>query len=165
MDPYLERLQRAIKSATQSLDSDALNRPNGDKWSAAQILEHLYLSYDGSARGFERCLNENRPLARTPTLRERIAAVAVTGLGYFPSGRKSPERANPRGMAAEDVVGALEAALLEMDGLITRCELRFGRSTRILDHPALGPLTAKQWRKFHWVHGHHHVKQIARVRS
>jgi hypothetical protein len=52
-----------------------------------------------------------------------------------------------------------------MDGLITQCETRFGRSTRILDHPVLGPLTARQWRKFHLAHAQHHVKQILRLRE
>jgi len=28
----------------------------------------------------------------------------------------------------------------------------------------LGPLTASQWRKFHWIHGRHHVKQISERR-
>jgi hypothetical protein len=40
------------------------------------------------------------------------------------------------------------------------CECRFGSATKILDHPILGPLTAEQWRKFHWVHGRHHARQI-----
>jgi hypothetical protein len=29
-----------------------------------------------------------------------------------------------------------------------------------MDHLILGPLTAGQWRKFHWVHGQHHARQI-----
>jgi hypothetical protein len=29
-----------------------------------------------------------------------------------------------------------------------------------LDHPFIGPLTADQWRKFHWVHGRHHIRQM-----
>ncbi|MGZ4836286.1 MAG: DUF1569 domain-containing protein [Terriglobales bacterium] len=29
-----------------------------------------------------------------------------------------------------------------------------------MDHPFLGPLTADEWRKFHWVHGRHHTRQI-----
>jgi hypothetical protein len=35
----------------------------------------------------------------------------------------------------------------------------------VLDHLILGPLTAAQWRKFHWIHGRHHVKQILRLRE
>jgi hypothetical protein len=165
MDTYLQRLQDAIASATLGLDLAALTRHPEGKWCAAQILEHLYLTYAGSVKGFERCLREGRPLARAVTAKERVATLLVTSLGYFPEGRKAPERTIPLGMAAEEVVKALEAKLASMDHLITQCETRFGRSTRILDHPVLGPLTARQWRKFHLVHGQHHVKQIWRLRS
>jgi hypothetical protein len=29
----------------------------------------------------------------------------------------------------------------------------------------LGPLSMQQWRKFHLIHGRHHLKQIARIRA
>ena len=165
MDSYLQRLQDAVASATDGMDAAALTRHPEGKWCAAQVLEHLYLTYTGSSKGFERCLQEGRPLARAVTVKERIAILLVTGLGYFPEGRKAPERTVPRGMAAEEVVKAVAAQVAVMDDLIAQCETRFGRSTRILDHPVLGPLTAHQWRKFHWVHARHHMKQIRRLRG
>jgi hypothetical protein len=165
MDSYLQRLQDAIASATGGMDAAALTRHPEGKWSAAQVLEHLCLTYAGSVKGFERCLQEGRPLARAVTFKERVATLLVTSLGYFPEGRKAPERTIPRGMAAEDVVKATGEKLAAMDDLITRCETRFGPSTRILDHPVLGPLTARQWRRFHLVHAQHHMKQILRLRA
>ncbi len=164
MDSYLQRLQDAIDSATQGMDTAALARHREGKWSPAQILEHLYLTYTGSVKGFERCLQEGRPLARTPTLKERVSTLLVTGLGYFPEGRKAPERTLPRGMAAGELSEGIRAEIALMDDLISQCQTRFGRSIPILDHPVLGPLTARQWRKFHLVHGQHHMKQILRLR-
>ncbi|MGO9124622.1 MAG: DUF1569 domain-containing protein [Terriglobales bacterium] len=165
MDSYLQRLQDAITSATHGMDTAALTRHPEGKWSAAQVLEHLYLTYAGSVKGFERCLQEGRPLVHTATVKERVATLAVTGLGYFPGGRKAPERTVPRGMAAESVVKTVTAEIVAMDALITHCETRFGHSTRILDHPVLGPLTARQWRKFHLAHARHHMKQIWKLRG
>jgi Protein of unknown function (DUF1569) len=165
MDWYLQRLQDAIDSATHGMDTAALTRHPEGKWNAAQVLEHLYLTYAGSAKGFERCLQEGRPLARAVTLKERFAILLVTRLGYFPEGRKAPERTVPRGMVPEEIVRATMEKLAAMDDLITKCETRFGRSTRILDHPVLGPLTARQWRKFHLVHAQHHMKQILSLRA
>jgi len=52
-----------------------------------------------------------------------------------------------------------------MDDIIGRCEEKIGRGKKLLDHPILGPLTGTQWRKFHLVHGLHHVKQIRRLRG
>jgi hypothetical protein len=165
MDWYLRRLHGAITSATRGMDTADLMRHPAGKWSTAQILEHLYLTYAGSVKGFERCLKEGRPLARAVTFKERVATLIVTSLGYFPEGRKAPERTIPCGMPAEEVVQATEEKLAAMADLITLCETRFGRSTRILDHPVLGPLTARQWRKFHLVHAQHHMKQILRLRT
>jgi len=47
-----------------------------------------------------------------------------------------------------------------MDASLADAERRFGHRTRVLFHPILGPLTAQQWRRFHLVHGRHHLKQI-----
>jgi len=52
-----------------------------------------------------------------------------------------------------------------MDGALTECAARFGVLVKVLDHPVLGPFSIEQWRKFHFVHGRHHVKQIRRRRA
>ena len=165
MDAYLERLQQAITSATQGMSVEDLQRHPEGKWSATEVLEHLYHTYSGSVKGFERCLHEGKPLARTPLLKDRMRTLVVTGFGYLPEGRRAPERTRPRGMMADEVMREIGPRLSAMDDLITQCEVRFGRRTRVLDHPILGPLTARQWRKFHWVHGQHHLKQIRRLRQ
>jgi len=165
MDAYLERLQQAITSATQGMSAEDLQRHPEGKWSATEVLEHLYHTYSGSVKGFERCLHEGKPLARTPLLKDRMRTLVVTGLGYLPEGRKAPERTRPRGMMADEVMREIGPRLSAMDDLMTQCEARFGKRTRVLDHPILGPLTARQWRKFHWVHGQHHLKQIRRLRQ
>ena len=169
MDSYLERLQRAIASATEGMTSDELvgrpiKSPEG-AWNVAEVLEHLYLTYTGTTKGFDRCLKAGKPLASPITLKQRIAIALVTKLGYFPKGRKAPERSTPKGMPVEKVVADIGPQLVAMDKVIAQSEERFGSRTRLLDHPVLGPLTAQQWRKFHWVHGRHHVKQIQDLRA
>jgi len=165
MDSYLERLHEAINSAIRGMTIEDLTRHPEGKWSAAEVLEHLYLTYSGTVKGFERCLAAAKPLGSSPTLKQRAFIAVVTGMGYFPEGRQAPERTRPQGMAAEKVVAEIGSKIAAMDQLITQCETRHGERTRLLDHPVLGPLTARQWRKFHWVHGRHHVKQILRLRS
>jgi len=163
MDSYLQSLLEAITSATRGMTTEDLTRHPEGKWSAAEVLEHLYLTYTGTVKGFERCLAAGRPLASSPTLKQRVSIAVVTGMGYFPEGRQAPERTRPRGMAAEKVVAEIGPQIAAMDRLISQCEARYGKRTRVLDHPALGPLTAGQWRRFHLVHGQHHVKQILRL--
>jgi hypothetical protein len=164
MDSYLERLQQAIASATRGITADELTRHAEGKWCVAEILEHLYLTYTGTQKAFERCLKAGKPLAGVPTFKQRVAATAVTEFGYFPGGRKSPEQVLPRGMSVEKVVADIGPQIAAMDKLITQCEERYGSRIKILDHPVLGPLTARQWRKFHLAHGRHHVKQIVQRR-
>ena len=165
MDAYLERLREAIKSATFGMTAEDLMRHPEGKWSTAEVLEHLYLSYTGTAKGFERCLQAGKPLARTPLLKDRMRTFVVTGLGHLPEGRKAPERTQPRGMLADEVSRDIGSRISAMDEVIAQCEARFGKRTRVLDHPILGPLTARQWRKFHWVHGRLHLKQIQKLRQ
>jgi hypothetical protein len=165
MDAYLQRLQEAIASATLGMTAEDLQRHPEGKWSTAEVLEHLYLTYTGTAKGFERCLQAGKPLARTPMLKDRMSAFVVTGLGHLPAGRKAPERTQPRGMPPDEVSRDIGPRISAMDEVIGQCEARFGKRTRVLDHPVLGPLTARQWRKFHWVHGRHHVKQIQKLRQ
>ena len=164
MDAYLQRLQEAIASATRDMSAEDLRRHPEGKWSTAEVLEHLYLTYTGTTKAFERCLQAGEPQARTPMLMDRMRAFVVTGLGHLPEGRKSPKHALPRGMAVEEVVRDIGPRISAMDDQIAKCEARFGKRTLLLDHPVLGPLTARQWRKFHWIHGRHHLKQIKELR-
>ena len=160
MDAYLRRLQEGIASATNGMNREDLQRHPEGKWCALEVLEHLYLTYAGTVRGFELCLQEGKPRAKKPALQDRFRTLIVTGLMHMPEGRKAPERAQPRGMQADELLRNIGPKISVMDDLITQCEARFGKRTRVLDHPILGPLTVVQWRKFHWVHGRHHLKQI-----
>jgi hypothetical protein len=111
----------------------------------------------------QRTVPEGKPVRR-PTLKEFIGAIYVTRLGLFPEGRKSPEHAEPRGVAAQDVVTQIRQNLIDMDRELEVAERKLGRK-RIGVHPVLGPLTAKGWRSFHLVHGRHHLKQIEALRQ
>jgi len=165
MDSYLQQLHAAITSVTGGMTVEQLTqRPEG-KWCAAEILEHLYYTYTGTIKGMELCLETGKPRARTPTLKERLQILWVIEAGFFPEGRTAPERTRPRGLSAEEVLRQVGPTIIAMDDVIAQCEARFGKRTLVRDHPILGPLSCRQWRKFHWVHGQHHLKQIARLRE
>ena len=160
MNSYLERLLQELEDAVGGADAGDLAKAPAGKWSARQILEHLFLTYMHTSRGLAKCLEQGAPLATRATLKDRLATLLVVNFGYLPEGRKSPERAVPRGMPLEEVQQAIAPELQKMGVGLDDCERRFGVRTKILDHPVLGPLTAEEWRKFHWVHGRHHARQI-----
>jgi len=164
MDPHLERLQQQITTVLD-VPLELLREHPPGKWSIAEIVEHLYLTYTGTTKGFERVLAADKPPATTPTLKQRMQALAVIEFGYFPTGREAPPQARPRGLPVEKVISEMNRKIAEMDEIMTRCDAKFGSGTRVLNHPFLGPFTTRQWRKFHLVHGLHHVKQIRRLRE
>ena len=160
MDSYLERLQRELESAIAGATAAGLSQAPAGKWNAGQILEHLFLTYQQTNKGASKCLEGGARLATAASVRHRIATILVVRLGYLPSGRKAPERAVPRGMGGEEVRRAILPEIEKMESGLRACEQTFGSRTKIMDHPMLGPLTAAEWRKFHWVHGWHHAHQI-----
>jgi hypothetical protein len=165
VDRRLERLQQEIASAIEGASAEQLRWHQRGKWCIAEVLEHLYLTYTGTLKGFERVAAAGKPLATSTTLKMRAQTFVVVRLGYLPSGREAPSVSRPRGTSAETVLAEIGPKIAEMDAAIARCEEKLGRRTRLLDHPILGPLTAAEWRKFHLVHGRHHVKQIRALRG
>ncbi len=165
MDSHLQRLHDEITSTVRGMTAEQLTRHPEGKWSAAQILEHLLYTYVGTIKAMQLTLEAGRPLGRRPTLKERLQKLWVVEAGNMPEGRTAPESTRPRGMPPEEVLQQIGPRILEMDGLITQCETRFGRRALVRDHPILGPLTCAQWRKFHLVHGRHHTKQIMKLRE
>jgi hypothetical protein len=165
MDSHLQRLHNAITTATGDLTLEQLERHPEGKWSTGEIMEHLHHTYTGTAKGMQLCLDGGQPRARTRTLKEFFQVFLVLEAGYFPEGRTAPERTRPRGLPAQEIRQEIARNIAGMDDLIAQCEVRFGKRTLVLDHPILGPLTCTQWRKFHWVHGRHHVKQILKLRE
>jgi Protein of unknown function (DUF1569) len=164
MDPHLATLQRAIAFAIEGLSAAQLAWHPPQKWCASEILEHLYLTYTGTTKGFSRILEAGELRAAQPTLKNRAETLIVLGLGYMPSGRKSPPQAQPRGLPSQQVASEIISKIAEMDEAIARCQQKFGSRAKVLDHPFLGPFSTSQWRKFHLVHGQHHIKQIQTLR-
>jgi hypothetical protein len=163
MDPGLNSLQQEIAEAVAGITPEQLHWHPPGKWCAAEVLEHLYLTYTGTIKGFERLL-QARPAATTKqSWKQRVGRLLVLRLSYMPPGRQAPPFARPRGLPAENVLAEIGPKISEMDAMITRCEESLGKAN-LLDHAILGPLTAAGWRKFHLVHGRHHLNQIRALR-
>ena len=165
MDSLLQKLKGNLESAIDGMSSKQLSWHPANKWCAAEVLEHLYLSYTGTIKGFERVVQAGKPLATSGSMKQRSRRLVVFGFNYLPTGRKAPQTTQPKGLPMDKVRNEIGDKIVAMDAIIAHCEAGFGRSTRLLDHPILGPLTAAQWRKFHLLHGQHHRKQILRLRE
>ena len=165
MDVRLNKLKRSLESAVEGMSSEQWSWHPPGKWCAAQVLEHLYLTYTGTIKGFERVLAIGKPLGSSPSIKNRVKAFVVAGCGHMPAGVKAPAVVVPIGLPMEKVCAEFGAKIGEMDAILAQCEAHFGRRVRVLDHPILGPLTVPQWRKLHVVHGRHHHKQLLQLRE
>jgi hypothetical protein len=160
MDADLGRCRDLLHDAVRGLSAaEAAVRP-GDRWSIAEIVEHLALTYTGTAKGFERLLGGAVPLPPAPTPRQRFWTFVITGLGVFPRGRAAPKPVVPSGIGLDAALARAAAGLEAFDAGAARAEARFGHGY-VLTHPILGPFTVRHWRRFHVVHTRHHVRQIA----
>lgn len=160
----LEKLRQEIDATTNGMSQEQLLWHPPGKWCAAEILEHLYLTYTGTIKGFERMSAAGKPQATPPTWAQRGARLIVIGFGYMPSGREAPKSTVPRGIALEQVLEQIVPKITEVEALLVQAEEKFGPGD-LLDHPILGPLSAAGWSKFHLVHGRHHLSQIRNLQA
>ena len=165
MDSRLVALKQSLESAIDGMSSDQWSWHPPGKWSAAKVLEHLYLTYAGTIKGLEKVMARGTPLATRPSIKQRVRTFVVVDLGYMPTGREAPAMVHPQGLPLEQVRSEIWTTLAAMDAMIAQCEARFGRRVKLLDHPILGALTSSEWRTLHVVHGWHHQKQLRQLRE
>lgn len=168
MHPTTEHIHRILVSVTQGMTPEDWSRHPEGKWSAAEVVEHLSLTYSRTARSMQKALEAGAPTATPLKLKQKLAIWWVAELGRFPEGRQAPPQVRPTvassGAAGGEVLATALENLAKMDAAIAACEKRYG-SVRISDHPILGALSGKQWRKFHSVHARHHAAHIERLRK
>lgn len=164
VSPELESVRRETERSTRGASPEAMLRAPEGKWNSSQILEHLVLSYTATTKGLLRTMNAGEPQRGRPDLGQHLKRIYVLGIGRFPAGVEAPQHTVPLKGLGEDPLRRFNDALVAMDATLADAEKRFGARTRVLHHPVLGPLTVQAWRRFHQVHGRHHLKQIvARV--
>ena len=161
MDGWLDRLRKEIEDGTKGLsDLDWSRSPSG-KWNSAEILEHLGRTYGTTAKMLELSMEAgSSPQVRAARIPELFLKILIVDLGIFPAGAKSPAAVAPKGDAGPVALQRALSNLERMDVAITQADRRWGSERPIAMHPFLGPLNSGQWRKFHYLHGHHHVRQI-----
>jgi hypothetical protein len=161
MDAWLDRLRREIEDTTQGLSAADWSRAPQGRWNGAQILEHLGRSYGGTAKMLELSLGSGgAPQVRAAKISERMMKTLIVGLGIFPSGGKAPAFVTPQGEAGPDALKRALSGLERIKIAIAAAEERWGSREPVAMHFLLGPMNPGQWRKFHYLHGHHHLRQM-----
>jgi Protein of unknown function (DUF1569) len=176
MDAMFEDLHQRYRKKLAGKDRDACQlrpahalRGKSEGWTTQEVIEHLVLTYRSTGALFERYLVRNSPSERAVTAKHRVLQFLVIRCGGFPRGVSAPAFARPGRsgmppMSGEELAACMRAELEAMDAKLERCRQAFG-SSPFAPHVVFGPLTADQWRRFHFVHGQHHLKQLDRIRK
>lgn len=144
------------------LPDDAWQRASAGKWTAAQIVEHLALSLQGSADGFEK-RRARDPMRRRPLTRlQRLGRLCVMHLGWFPPFLSAPELVVPEPHVDRAAAEAHFRRGVERTEELARLLLPARAHDVFVKHPGLGDLTLPEWMAFHVIHSQHHARQIRR---
>ena len=171
MHAVLERVVSQISSEMRGLDAETTQlHPYGFtyKWSAQQVLEHLVLGYRLTSSALEQRLSKGR-LSRNHkrTYLQWSLQLMILSFGRLPRGVPALDETMPvagsfAAMDGQQLGDLLRQEIEAMDTMFDRCRRKFGME-RVAFHPFLGPLRVDQWRRFHVVHGLHHLEQLREV--
>jgi hypothetical protein len=65
-------------------------------------------------------------------------------------------------LTGDELIARFSATLAAMDEVLNRIEPQ-AKDAPVLTHFLLGPLSVRQWRRFHRAHARHHTAQIERA--
>ena len=170
MHDDLRRLDTEVTKALQGLDvhhTQATPLAHPEKWSIQQIVEHLLNTYRSSIPAIQARVEKRSGSRARPTLRQKIGQLLILKLGIFPRGRQAPAAVAPTQpltvQSGDELASRVSAELRKLNDVTARGQHIFG-DRRAVSHIILGPLSMKQWRRFHLIHGLHHIKQIRGIR-
>jgi hypothetical protein len=176
MHPIFEDIHRLYRKKLEGHDRDFCQlRParsrtgQGTAWSTQDVIEHLVLTYRSTAATLDRYIERNTPTQRPPHWKHRLLQLIVIRCGGFPHRMQAPTPVVPGktdmpAMTGDELSAYMKRELEDLDAKIEKCRQLF-KDRPFAPHYAFGPLRANQWRRFHFVHGRHHLAQLTRIRK
>ena len=169
MHPAFKKLEAELSSRVRDLDAQETQAGRPLQWTIQQIVEHLTLTYSATEVALTSRIAKGRPTRARATLRQHASRFLVVDFGYFPVGISAPSAVTPAPdlapLSGEELVAKISQRLQQLDELLDELAALFGERNRCISHMILGPLSPREWRRFHLVHGLHHLRQIDRIRA
>jgi uncharacterized damage-inducible protein DinB len=163
-DKARARLFRSVEHLPEAVQTF---RPAPDKWSIAEILEHVSLVESSVLRLLHAVLRKADAAggSRRPE-GEPFVAVSIEEFVEQAATQKykSPDAAVPVGAAVSDSLARLEESRAALEALRPLVE-RLDCTRMLYPHPAFGPLNLYQWLAFIGVHQSRHRRQIEAIRE
>ncbi|MBC7932919.1 MAG: DinB family protein [Rubrivivax sp.] len=163
IDSTREKLLRAVEDLD---DGQHGFRPSPERWSIAEIIEHLSIVEGQVARLLEKLLSKAEAGGHTRAEGSTFAPVTIAEQVEQTREQKltAPEQIRPTGVPISDALAALRASRTALRSMRPRLERLEGANV-IFPHPAFGPINIYQWLAFVGAHEARHLAQIEALKE
>jgi uncharacterized damage-inducible protein DinB len=163
---YLDAERTSLREAVELVSPELRDQaPGPDRWSVAQVLQHLAIIEKRIAIGMTKWIADARaagtgPESETSSVMNSLPLQLIADRS---KPRESPEEVRPTGdidaasawTLLEQTRATLRAAILNGDGLAL--------SEVVQPHPVLGPINIYQWALFVGSHETRHAGQVREI--
>jgi hypothetical protein len=161
LDAELASLRAAVEAIPEARRNE---RPAPDRWSVAEVLEHLAVVEQAvlkvCSRQFAKAREAGLPEESETT--SIIDSLPVAHVANRERTLKSPEPLIPKGMSADTAWRQLENTRVQFTEFVRSCDgLALERVS--FPHPAFGDLNLYQWLLFAAGHHARHAAQIREI--
>ena len=144
-------------------------KPAADRWSAAELVEHLSIVERNVIRLLEKLLGEvGEPGASSSSSPSDLLADPVSIEEFVERSLvvkyEAPERIRPAGLPLADSLARLRDSRATLHALRPRIDRADGRALSS-PHPAWGPLDLYQWLLFVGAHEDRHLAQLEALKE
>jgi len=161
----LDRSRAALRAAVDSVPSEAReSRPAPDRWSAAEVVEHLSIVERIFGARIEQAIQARAAeLNRETAERAQLPDAIVTRMADRVNKRQAVEAALPTGtLSCEAAWTAFVNGHERVSAVVGAADgLALGDVT--VDHPFFGTLTIYQWIELMAAHEARHTEQIKEI--
>lgn len=159
-----DAVRSKLKATVSALSEEQLNtRPDGEKWSVRQIVEHVAMVNDGAVRICTRLLSKAEEAGKRANGFHVSNEFVEKGAGVVGVKLEAPEIVHPvAGASLADSLAKLDACSQAMRMLREKFE-KFDGTEPKFPHPYFGDLSAQEWFVLSGAHEGRHLGQIRRI--
>lgn len=160
-----DKIREGLLATIENIsDEQANNLPDGEKWTIAQIVEHIGIVQDGMAKISAKLLTAAQANGKTSDGKIILSdSFSEHAAGAREQKFEAPDRVRPTGnLTLAEAVEKLEESrqkLYDLKPLFETVEC----SEQKFPHPAFGDLTAHEWLALAGGHEYRHLEQIKRL--